>query len=59
MKKPGMRLLAVLLAASLLLSGCSGRASQRLEELRGSITPLQTEELRETRPARNTEVTFR
>ena len=59
MKKRGRKLLAVLLAAALLLSGCSGRMSRQLEELRGSITPLQTEEHRQTHPALDPEVTFR
>lgn len=58
MKKRKTRLLAAVLAAVLLLTGCSERTSRRLEELRGSITPLQTEQ-RETHPAQNQEVTFR
>ena len=57
MKKCGRKLLAALLAA-LVLSGCSGRTSQRLEEIRGSITPLQTQE-QQIHPARDSEVTFR
>ena len=57
MKKCGRKLLAALLTA-LVLSGCSGWTSQRLEEIRGSITPLQTQE-QQIHPARDSEVTFR